>query len=133
MGQIRPAPLVKLIIGAFSGEPALFDEIKKILAEKFGPVEDVSPIWDFTQTDHYQPEMGSGLKKMFFSFEKLIDAGRLPEIKIFTNELEQKFCGGRRGRRINLDPGYVTLAKLVLATTKDYAHRLYRDKEFTEK
>jgi hypothetical protein len=129
LGKIKPVSLAKLIIGAFSAEPLLFEEAKKILVDKFGPIDLTSPIWDFKQTDYYAEEMGPDLKRIFFSFERLIEFEWLPEIKTFTNELEQNYLkengGGRSGRRLNLDPGYLTPAKLVLATTKDYSHRLY--------
>ena len=36
-------------------------------------------------------------------------------------------------RPLNLDPGYITPAKLVLASTKDHAHRIYlRDGIYAE-
>lgn len=125
MGKINPKPLVKLIIGAISGEMALFDEVQKILEDKFGPVDLKSPVWNFSHTEYYAPEMGENLKRIFLSFERLIEAEWLPEIKIFTNDLEQNYLNEKGGRKINLDPGYLTLAKLVLATTKDFSHRLY--------
>lgn len=125
MGKVKSIPLVKLIIGAISGEPALFAEVQKILEDKFGAVDLKSRVSDFTHTEYYAEEMGQNLKRIFFSFKRLIEAGWLPEIKIFTNDLEQNYLNERGGRRINLDPGYLTLAKLVLATTKDYSHRLY--------
>ncbi|HOK40243.1 MAG TPA: DUF4416 family protein, partial [bacterium] len=28
-------------------------------------------------------------------------------------------------RQVNIDPGYINLAKLVLVSTKDYSHRIY--------
>jgi hypothetical protein len=58
------------------------------------------------------------------AFERLIDPGRLAEIKLLTNGLEQEWSEGGR-RRINLDPGYVSRSKLVLATTKNHGHRIY--------
>jgi hypothetical protein len=46
------------------------------------------------------------------------------DIKIKTNEIEEKLKGGEN-RTVNVDPGYIALSKLALATTKDYVHRIY--------
>jgi hypothetical protein len=72
--------------------------------------------------------MGEGLKKQFFAFERLIDPGALAGIKRQTNEWEAEYAALARHpepRPLNLDPGYITAAKLVLASTKDHAHRIY--------
>jgi hypothetical protein len=96
----------------------------------------VSEPFDFTETDYYAATMGSGLKKQFFAFERLVDPGSLADIKCQTNLWEAEYAAlGRHvePRPLNLDPGYITPAKLVLASTKDHAHRLYlRDGIYAE-
>jgi hypothetical protein len=87
-----------------------------------------SPRFAFTQTDYYEPTMGSPLHKCFFAFERLIDPASLVERKIETNDWEREYArdgGHSEPRPLNLDPGYLALGKLVLATTKDHAHRVY--------
>jgi len=69
-------------------------------------------------------EMGKPLFRQFLSFEKLISPEQLVEIKLFTNQLEQESAEQGR-RRVNLDPGYLSLDHLVLATGKPCAHRIY--------
>jgi hypothetical protein len=72
--------------------------------------------------------MGADLKKQFLACERPIDPGELAGIKRRTNEWEAEYAAlGRHTepRPVNLDPGYVTPAKLVLASTKDHAHRIY--------
>jgi hypothetical protein len=54
----------------------------------------------------------------------VIDPETLADIKVKTNEIEDSFSVNGK-RQINLDPGYLTLAKIVLASTKNYAHRVY--------
>ena len=85
---------------------------------------------------YYEPTMGPGLRKQLWAFERHIDPAALPDIKHHTNDLELALAAESprpEPRPINLDPGYLTLAKLVLATTKDQAHRLYlRDGIFAE-
>ena len=107
-----------------SGNQKLFEQAKLKLEERYGAVDYVSPIMPFScYTDYYEPEMGSALSRQFISFEKLIDPLDIVPIKLVTNQIELVF--GSPNRIINLDPGYVSNAKLVLATTKDYQHRLY--------
>ena len=82
---------VKLIVGAISNSIDLFKETKDILIKKYGPVDFESPVMDFNQTDYYKSEMGEDLKKIFFSFERLISSEKIKEIKIDTNSIEENF------------------------------------------
>ncbi len=126
MGKVKQPLTVKLFMGMISGEEDLFDEAEKRLSQKFGSVDFKSPILSFQHTPYYESEMGSNLKRKFISFQGLIDPAEIGEIKLFTNQLEQDFLRPDTDhRRINLDPGYLTLSKLVLASTKDYQHRIY--------
>ncbi len=95
---------------------------------EFGPVDQESAAAPWTRTNYYEPEMGDGLLRKFVFFEQLIDPGRLAAIKLLTNGIEEhkaRKTSGGLNRRINLDPGYLTEAKVVLASAKDFAHRLY--------
>jgi hypothetical protein len=88
-------------------------------------------------TEYYLPEMGEDLKRQFVSFKRLVNPQELAATKILANQLELRICrdlGMPEERRlVNLDPGYLTLSKLVLATTKDFSHRIYlRDGIFAE-
>lgn len=128
MREIRNPLPVKLFIGMLSPEPALFDACADILSREYGPVDYHSEPVPWSNSDFYREEMGSGILRKFIFFERLMDPGDLPAIKINTIGLEKNLVaqeGGRARRRINLDPGYVTEAKVVLATTKDYSHRLF--------
>ncbi len=127
MGEVKEHKPVKLVIGMFTNRLELFQETLKTLEKKFGPVDYESPLLPFNKTNHYKEEFGKNLKRKFYSFKKLIKAEDLAKIKIFTNSLEKKFSE-EGNRSINLDPGYFTPAKLVLATTKDYQHRIYHEK-----
>ncbi len=126
MGKVKQPGEVKLFMGMITGEANLFDEAEKSLSQKFGPVDFKSPILSFEHTHYYESEMGLNLKRKFISFQGLIDPAKIGEIKLFTNQLEQDYLRpGTNHRCINLDPGYLTLSKLVLASTKDYQHRIY--------
>ncbi|MDH4027259.1 MAG: DUF4416 family protein [Nitrospirota bacterium] len=143
MGKITPPHPVKLFVGMLSAETALFEEMKNRLQDIFGPVDLEGPVWSWEHTKYYEKEMGAGLKRQFIFFERLINPGEITEIKLRTIDLENKYLkknppsppfakegtgGCKGGRRINLDPGYLDAAKLVLASTKDFSHRIYLDK-----
>ena len=128
MGRIQQPPKAKLIIAAMVNSTRLFEEVRHVLQTRFGPLDMESDAYSFTFTDYYTLEMGKELQKQFFSFETLIDKSALASVKIKTNEIEEQFArkrGEKRQRRINLDPGYVTDSKLVLASTKNFSHRIY--------
>jgi hypothetical protein len=94
------------------------------LMEIYGSPDVVGPPLAFHYTDYYAPEMGSALIRRFVSFERLIRPEALPDIKIATNGLEEAQTKEHR-RKVNLDPGYISSAHLVLATGKAYTHRPY--------
>ena len=124
MGRIKRQPPVKLIIGFIFKEEDTLRKAKGLLSRKFGKIDYESAILDFSHTDYYAREFGAPLKRQFISFTELILPENLPRIKITTNRIEQKLS--RQGLRvINIDPGYLNLAKLILASTKDYRHRVY--------
>lgn len=104
------------------------ERAKIALKAAYGEIDAESEVYPFDYTDYYREEMGYGLQKLFISFKSLIPMDSLPQVKLFTNRLEEELgCreGDRLYRRVNIDPGYLTGAKLVLASTKDYAHRIY--------
>ena len=118
----------KLFTGLILSEDILVDDLKKALAGHFGPIDLESPVHAFDHTDYYRAEMGPGLRRGFLSFEHLIAPDQLADIKRFTNRLEiqwGRIQGQRIARRINIDPGLLTLSNLILATTKNRAHRIY--------
>lgn len=125
MGKTSSPLPVKLIVGLIARDEALFAKALKALMKKFGPADLLGPIYDFDLTDYYEKEMGRGLKRRFISFERLVPAEHLAKIKIHTNAWEKKLSGARGLRDINIDPGYISLSKLVLATTKSFVHRIY--------
>jgi hypothetical protein len=128
MGEISGAPPVLLVLAAFSRHGAALDWAQRRAEAAWGPAALASPRFLFEETRYYEPTMGSGLQKCFWAFETLVDPAALPSLKRETNawELEYANQGGHaEPRPLNLDPGYLTPAKLVLASTKDHAHRLY--------
>lgn len=129
MGEVKEPLPVKLIASMFTASGELLEEAKVRLSQEFGPIDYESELLPFDHTTYYAAEFGENLKRRFVSFEELVHPGRLAEIKLLTNALEVEWAVGGRPRegkrRINIDPGYVSHSKLVLATTKNHAHRIY--------
>ncbi|HOW85433.1 MAG TPA: DUF4416 family protein [Candidatus Aminicenantes bacterium] len=119
---------VKLICGVISGdgEGALYAEVRRRLEAEWGRVDGESPAFPFDLTDYYEAEMGPGLVRRFMSFADLVAPGSLPERKVQAIGIEEEMrrAAGAAGRPVNIDPGYLTASALVMATAKDFAHRV---------
>jgi hypothetical protein len=115
---------VKLIMSLFSAEADLLEKTVLRVQEFFGPIDWQSPPLFFDRTQYYAKEMGWPLHRRFVTFEKLIRPEALVKIKLKTNSLEQDYREQDK-RRINIDPGYIAMERLVLATGKNYTHRIY--------
>jgi hypothetical protein len=126
MAEIKSFLPVKMVCGMIASKKEHFQRAEEILTEMHGPADSRSPLFDFDMTNYYEPQMGKGLKRTFISFERLIDPARLSEIKIRTNALEDEIRQEFQEdfRIINLDPGYITRAALIMATAKDFSHRI---------
>lgn len=122
----KPAP-VKLFIGIMYDERLVIDRVLLELVKLFGDAECFYGPVPFSWTAYYAEEMGDRLKKIYVCYTGLIDRDELPAIKLRTNALEQDYAADNR-RKVNIDPGYLARDKLVLATTKDFFHRLYLGK-----
>jgi hypothetical protein len=118
-----PEP-VKLVFSVFAASAEYLNETIKSLSARYGQPDFVSEQKPFDYTNYYSPEMGGALIRRFLSMEKLIRPEALPDIKLSTNEIEDKSILNDR-RRVNIDPGYISKAHLILATGKGYTHRPY--------
>lgn len=127
MGSIRKIQSVKLVIGFIFKKESVLVKARGILRKEFGKIDYESQTLAFTHTAYYAAEFGENLKKKFISFQKLISPQSLAKVKITTNTIEKRLS--KQGLRlINIDPGYLDMARLILASTKDYKHRIYLDK-----
>jgi hypothetical protein len=124
MGKIIIREKVKLFCGLISKDDGTLSETIKATVEKFGPVDTVSAVIPFDYTGYYKEEMGEKLLRQWIGFEELIPAEELPAIKVFTNKLEAGSAQDSK-RIVNIDPGYLTLPNVVLASTKNFSHRIY--------
>jgi len=126
MTETKPFTLVKLICGIISSEERFFRSSENRLVGLYGHVDHHSPLIDFSITDYYEKQMGKNLMRKFLSFKELFSPEKLSEIKIRTNELEEEIKNEFKEslRVVNLDPGYLTASALIMATAKDFAHRI---------
>lgn len=126
MAEPKPFKKVKLICGIISSEERFFKKAEECLVELYGRPDSASPLFDFSLTDYYEKQMGKGLKRKFLSFVSLISPEKLSVIKTQTNKLEEKIRKELKASRriVNLDPGYLTPSALIMATAKDFAHRI---------
>ena len=116
----------KLVCSAVAGDPdALWPQFGPVLEARFGPVEMIAPPRPFSFTHYYDAEMGAGLTRRMLVFARLVAQDTLRAVKLFTNSLEKKLARADGTRRLNLDPGILTQERMVLATGKNYTHRIY--------
>ena len=129
MGEIQPHRPVLLIAAVSSRYPsAINDWFVQTAESDWSKIALASPLFNFTETKYYEQSMGTDLKKKLFAFELLIDPPTIAQAKHQSNDWEEKFKSTNdytEKRPINIDPGYLTEAKVVLATTKDRDHRIY--------
>jgi len=111
-------------MGLLVARQDLLAEAAERLIQPFGPISERSQPVPFTHTTYYAQELGPQPWRQFITFARLVDPGDLAAIKVQTNALERAWTVEGK-RLVNLDPGYISLSKLVLATTKNHWHRLY--------
>jgi len=132
MGAAKTPSKVKLVIGLLGADREILDSARTILKKIHGTeMETMEPI-PFTWTRYYARELGGNPWRTLVAYEDLIARETLVDIKLATNRLEKDFLGPG-GRLVNLDPGYLTLGQLFLASTKDQRQRVYiRDGIYVE-
>ena len=126
MGKAGNFLPVKLICGIIANQEKLFRVSESNLCKLYGTIDLKSDFFPFDYTDYYDKQMGSGLKRVFISLKDLIRPEALSAVKIKTNRLEEKIKKdeGMKSRAVNLDPGYLTASALIMATVKDFSHRI---------
>ncbi len=125
MGAVHPPAQVKLFCALLVAPAIPVEEIEGALTQTYGTIALRSPTRPFNQTTYYEREMGPNLSRLYVAFDPLVSIAALASVKHITNRLETRWSTPQGRRRVNLDPGYLDLAKVVLASTKDYSHRLY--------
>lgn len=125
MGKAKEPEPAKLFMSLITSKGDTLQKGVDDLREIFGETDFISDVLPFDFTDYYAQEMGKDLFRRFITFAPLISRTLLPEIKQTTNHLEEKYSTPAGHRKINIDPGYLCLEHVILATTKGYTHRPY--------
>ncbi len=120
-----PPPLAKIFCGFIYVPDLNLAEVLRVLVEMWGPVEFISRRIPFDYTRYYEKEMGPSLSRKFVTFQNEVDQESLPRLKWDAKRVEGLFERSSGGRRVNIDPGFLLLERLVLATTKPFSHRPY--------
>ncbi len=132
MGKLELPGNAKLFCGLLVSPSGNLDILHKTLQDHFGPIDSASQVIAFNFTDYYSAEMGADLKRQFVSFEETVAMDRLVEAKLLADTIEKKWAHNSR-RTVNIDPGYLSLHQIVLASTKKFYHRIYlRDGIYAE-
>ena len=123
--QYDPPPAAKIFCGFICVPDLKLAEVLRLLEQAWGPVEFISRRIPFDYTRYYGQEMGFPLSRKFVTFREEVDQEDLPRLKWEAKRVEGGYLNARGGRRVNIDPGLLLPERLVLATTKPFAHRLY--------
>jgi len=123
MGEPSAFTREKLVVGVLLSRPEWRPGLTRRLTDRFGPIDFDSGPLEFTYTHYYDAEMGTPITRLFFAFARLLDPSLLSEIKQATNVIETELTENG-GRKANLDPGFMSLSRLVLASTKEGSHRI---------
>lgn len=116
-----------LFTGLLYCDPDIYSAIVPILIKEFGTIYYESTPISWSHSDFYKEELGSIIIRRFIFFDGIFDPSKMADIKLLTIDIEGQFSLYGK-RRINIDPGYMTLAKVVLVSTKNYSHRIYLNK-----
>ncbi len=113
-----------LFVGCLFSSQEIYDAALSVLKKDFGNILLESPSLLWTHSDYYAEEIGEPLYRNFIFFDTVVDTSVLPDAKLRIMGIEKDFSKDGK-RQINLDPGYLSLAKVVLASKKNYSHRIY--------
>jgi phosphoribosylformylglycinamidine cyclo-ligase len=124
MGVPKSPSPAALFVAVLFAPTVSYDDVCAEVTKEFGDILEASPVFPFHHSDYYTAEMGGNLQKVFFLLARLIDPAAVAGWKLHAQEVEAQYTEDGK-RKINFDPGYLDASKLVLATTKNYDHRIY--------
>jgi Domain of unknown function (DUF4416) len=127
MASGKPREEALLFAGCLFSSQDIYEAARAALRKDLGNILLETPPLPWKHSDYYAEELGSPLFRTFIFFNTVIDTSVLPDIKLTVMHMEKEFSKGGK-RRINIDPGYLSLAKVVLSSRKNYSHRIYLGK-----
>ncbi len=132
MSRPKEPPSAKLVIRFLFCDFGVQVEALRRIEKLFGRMDYLSAPGPFPYTTYYDREMGAGIRRQTAAYLDLVEPGTLPDIKLRTNAIEDQLSKAG-SRQVNIDPGMLSAERFVLATGKDFTHRLYlRDGIFAD-
>jgi hypothetical protein len=128
MASIKEPQFVLPFVGLLTSAHFSSDTLSDQFVGGFGEIAMKSTNRRFTQTAYYNDEMGDYITRQWWVFKNLCDPSQLIDFKRMTNQIEQKYLNERKGRQVNIDPGIISMSNVILASTKNYSHRIYLGK-----
>ena len=136
MGELKPYHRAVRFLAVFSRHQSHLDWCWERVRQVWGELISISAPFAFAESEYYRPTMGDQLIKQFAVLDRSYDPAMLATDKLLTNRWEEEVklaLVADEPRPLNIDPGYMTLTKLVLASTKNREHRVYlRDSVYAE-
>jgi hypothetical protein len=126
MAKAKPFSPAKLIFGLIASQDLIFQRTQELLIQLYGPLDTESRFFSFDYTDYYKKQMIGTLKRKFISCSNLYPPDKLSEIKLRTNTLEEEIAREIKSKKrvVNIDPGILSASALIMATVKDFSHRI---------
>jgi len=126
MAKAKPFSPIKLIFGLIASQDLIFQRTQELLIQLYGPLDTESQFFSFDYTDYYKKQMRGILKRKFISCSNLYPPDKLREIKLRTNKLEEEIALEIKANKrvVNIDPGILSASALIMATVKDFSHRI---------
>lgn len=125
MGGIKDPGKALIMTGLIHDRAFDLELVMPEVIDRLGEVALRSDTAAFYQTDYYASEMGEDLVRQWLVFAPAVAPEGLADLKLWSNAVEERHRSPAGGRLINIDPGLMTLNNLILASTKNYSHRIY--------
>jgi len=118
-----PSP-ARLLVSVIYREERDFDRSLRTISGRLGTVARISEPFPFDRTEYYEREMGAPLFRRFLLATEAVSRDELAAAKLTAEAIENEFLVNGK-RTVNIDPGLLTDENVVLATGKNYSHRIY--------
>lgn len=125
MGHIKTPQKALPFIGILFTPGVSLNPVIHALKDEMGEHILQSEAIDFKHTTYYTEEMGEIIRRQWYVFNDLVDPSQITRFKQTTNALENQHLDHHNNRQINIDPGLITMSNVILASTKNYSHRIY--------